>query len=378
MNKYLIASSIVFAKALTPMTGTAQTASPTFSPTGGTYSSCQSVTISDTTGGALIFYTTDGTAPNLASTRYTTPISVCSGQTLKAMAAVPVVNRTNAQTTSPSAPGTFWKGVATVGNGGNPGGTGTPTSTTALNAQTPPSLSGGSMLWNQTAQLNAQTNALWAVNGTFGQGDSATYFLEDHWYYWPGPNNASSNEDDDYQFDVTDNIRFMRGMQYCHTGASCPGGSSGWDYGGNSNVPWTNMGVTAGATTSTWHHLQKLSHRIPSEITSKPCSSGGSWPFNYVDALIIDGVKFSNGGSGWQFCANALPAGWSRVVGMQQQIDIGSHSTSTNAPVYWDNINYLATTTPSSTATATYIFAGIGAPVNLKGTVEIKGSATIQ
>jgi hypothetical protein len=335
------------------------------------------VTISDTTGGALIFYTTDGSTPNLASPQYSTPISVCSGQTLKAIAAVPVVNRTNAQTTSPSAPGTFWKGVATVGNGGNPGGTGTPTSTTALNGQTP-NLSGGSMLWAETAQLNAQTNALWAVNGTFGQGDSATYFLEDHWYYWPGPNNASANEDDDYQFDVTDNIRFMRGMQYCHTGGGCPGGASGWDYGGNSNVPWTNMGVTAGATTNTWHHLQKLSHRVASEITTKPCTSSGSWPYNYVDALIIDGAVFNNGGSGWQFCANALPAGWSRVVGMQQQIDIGNHSTTTSAQVYWDNINYLATTTPSSTATATYIFAGLGAPVNLKGSVQIKGSATIQ
>ncbi|WP_263359771.1 chitobiase/beta-hexosaminidase C-terminal domain-containing protein, partial [Acidicapsa ligni] len=48
----------------------------------------QTVTISDTTAGAVIYYTTNGTTPNTASTRYTAPVKVNSTATLKAIAAI--------------------------------------------------------------------------------------------------------------------------------------------------------------------------------------------------------------------------------------------------------------------------------------------------
>lgn len=44
-------------------TGEVQVATPTFSPVAGSYASAQTVTISDTTAGAKIYYTTNGTAP---------------------------------------------------------------------------------------------------------------------------------------------------------------------------------------------------------------------------------------------------------------------------------------------------------------------------
>jgi hypothetical protein len=60
---------------------------PAFSPAAGTYSTTQTVTISDTTAGATIYYTTDGvTAPTTASTKYTSPIQVSSTETIMAMA----------------------------------------------------------------------------------------------------------------------------------------------------------------------------------------------------------------------------------------------------------------------------------------------------
>ncbi|HXB01483.1 MAG TPA: chitobiase/beta-hexosaminidase C-terminal domain-containing protein [Opitutaceae bacterium] len=64
-------------------------ATPTFSPAGGTYSSAQSVTISDSTGGATIYYTTDGSTPTTSSTVYSSAIAVNSGTvTIKALAAL--------------------------------------------------------------------------------------------------------------------------------------------------------------------------------------------------------------------------------------------------------------------------------------------------
>ena len=62
-------------------------ATPTFSPPAGTYDSAQSVTLSDTTSGASIYYTTDGTTPTTSSTLYNNvAIPVNSTETIKAIA----------------------------------------------------------------------------------------------------------------------------------------------------------------------------------------------------------------------------------------------------------------------------------------------------
>ena len=45
-------------------------ASPTFSPAPGSYTSAQSVTLLDTTSGAVIYYTTNGTTPTVSSAKY--------------------------------------------------------------------------------------------------------------------------------------------------------------------------------------------------------------------------------------------------------------------------------------------------------------------
>ncbi len=61
-------------------------ATPTFSVPGGTYSSTQTVTLSDTTPGSTIYYTTSGTTPTTSSTVYSGPITVSSTETLEAIA----------------------------------------------------------------------------------------------------------------------------------------------------------------------------------------------------------------------------------------------------------------------------------------------------
>jgi hypothetical protein len=61
-------------------------ATPVFSPAAGTYTSTQSVKITDSTAGAAVYYTTNGTTPTASSTRYTTPISVAATTKIEALA----------------------------------------------------------------------------------------------------------------------------------------------------------------------------------------------------------------------------------------------------------------------------------------------------
>lgn len=65
------------------------TATPTFSVPGGPYTTAQSVTISDTTSGAVIYYTLDGTTPTTASATYSAAIPVNSSEDILAIAVAP-------------------------------------------------------------------------------------------------------------------------------------------------------------------------------------------------------------------------------------------------------------------------------------------------
>jgi hypothetical protein len=67
-------------------TYTIHTAQPKISPSGGTFDSVKTVTITDETPGAEIFYTTNGTKPSNSSTRYTNAFKVGENQTVTAVA----------------------------------------------------------------------------------------------------------------------------------------------------------------------------------------------------------------------------------------------------------------------------------------------------
>jgi streptogramin lyase len=63
------------------------TPTPTFSLAAGTYTTAQSVSISDTMPGVTIYYTTNGTTPTTLSSVYSGPITISATETLEAFAA---------------------------------------------------------------------------------------------------------------------------------------------------------------------------------------------------------------------------------------------------------------------------------------------------
>jgi hypothetical protein len=84
-------------------------APPTFSPGPGGYATAQNVSLSDSTSGATIYYTLDGSTPTASSTVYTTPIYVTGNTVINAMAVAPGLNN------SPVATGDYT--IGTLGNG---------------------------------------------------------------------------------------------------------------------------------------------------------------------------------------------------------------------------------------------------------------------
>lgn len=61
-------------------------ASPTFSPIPGSYTGVQTITIADSSPGAVLHYTTDGSTPTVSSTEYSGAISVSASATIRAIA----------------------------------------------------------------------------------------------------------------------------------------------------------------------------------------------------------------------------------------------------------------------------------------------------
>jgi hypothetical protein len=64
-------------------------ATPVFSVPSGTYGTVQTVTITDSTPNAVIYYTTNGTTPTSGSTQYSSAIEVSASVTIKAIALAP-------------------------------------------------------------------------------------------------------------------------------------------------------------------------------------------------------------------------------------------------------------------------------------------------
>jgi hypothetical protein len=82
----LYVDSFVYTVGASTTSPSTAAATPTFSVPAQTYATSQTVSITDATGGAIIYYTTNGTTPTTSSTKYSGRITVSSTETLKAIA----------------------------------------------------------------------------------------------------------------------------------------------------------------------------------------------------------------------------------------------------------------------------------------------------
>ncbi len=86
INAFAVVSGAASAIVTEPYILALPTATPTFTPAAGMYGSAQNVTIGDTTPGATIYYTTDGSVPTTASKTYSAAIPVTATTTIQAIA----------------------------------------------------------------------------------------------------------------------------------------------------------------------------------------------------------------------------------------------------------------------------------------------------
>jgi len=98
------------------LTPAAAASNPTFSEPTGTYSSTQTVSLTDSTAGAVIYYTLDGSTPTTASAKYTTGLTVATTTTIKALAVATGYSNSAVVSATYTISGTVYVGLSGVAN----------------------------------------------------------------------------------------------------------------------------------------------------------------------------------------------------------------------------------------------------------------------
>ena len=231
---------------------------PTFSPAAGTYKSAQSVTLSDATAGAAIYYTTNGTAPSTLSTKYSGAIPVRQSQVIEAVAIAPGYITSGLARAdyiiAPPSTGPVVPPNAIAGKSLQALGTwyfsydaGTPGSAVgATSMVSTPSRSG------QTRRfISSYTNAggeRYSVD--YAQDTASKNFIYDGWVWIEAGSSLANLEMDSNQ--VTAN------GQTVIYGFQCSGYSQTWEYSG-AGGKWVHSSEFCNPSawqTNAWHHVQ--------------------------------------------------------------------------------------------------------------------------
>jgi chitinase len=321
-------------------------ATPVFSPGGGSYSSAQNVSISDSTGGASIRYTLDGSTPtSTAGTLYSGAVNISSTTTLKA------VGYESGDTTSAVASATY---TITAPAEGPFGGTAAaiPGTVQAENYDT-----GGQGVAYNVSSINGTDNGyrsdgvdLEACSDT-GGGVDLGWESPGQWFRYT-VNVATAG---------TYTVSFRVAAPNAVTDAFHLSNSSGTNLSGNVNVPatggyqtWTT--VTASVTLPAGQQV----------LTLNQDTGGGVWNINYM------GFATSGGGTTFTITASAgsggsiSPSGGVVVnQGANQSFTIAANSGFTISSVTVDGAN--------QGAISSYTFSNVQANHTISATFASSG-----
>lgn len=307
-------------------------ATPTFSPQPGSFPSAQEVTLSTSTQGATIYYTTDGSAPSASSLEYANPIAVSATTVIEAIA----VNSGDANsglargdyvigqssTTGPQIPAdatavtqiqmmSGWNHKHDPGTKGSSSGSMTLVSNPALSEE---AAKFSSTFENWGGEIYAKT---------WGNDPDAKNFLYDG-YVWINAGSIVGNLE-------MDNNQVMANGDTVIYSFQCAGDHNTWDYGSNAgtaknpNVKWvrsTQPCNPANWARNTWHHVQISYSR----------DDDGNITFNSV---WLDGIEAPINATVF----GAFSLGWANGDLMTNfQVDgAGSSGSST---LYLDNLTF--------------------------------------
>jgi hypothetical protein len=285
-------------------------ATPVLSPAPGSYTSKQSVTLSASTPGATIYYTTNGSAPATTSAVYTGPIPVGSTEVIEAVAVAPGYTNSGMArgdyiiTLPPSAPNipstaTSVTQIQTLSNWLMDHDPATPGTTVGSM-----SLVGDPTLSGETAEFNTAFTdwggELYSVS--YAKDPNATNFVYDA-EVWIGEGSEIGNLEMDNNQVIANGDTVIYAFQ-------CAGDSGFWEYSENAGTPqapvvkWIKSSQPCNPeswTPDAWHHVQiSTSRDVAGNVTYH-----GVW-LDGVEAPINETVNsaFSLGWAAGDLMAN--------------------------------------------------------------------------
>lgn len=240
------------------------TATPKFSVASGTYTTAQTVAISDATTGAAIHYTTDGSSPTTSSPLYVGPLTVSSSVVIEALALAPGYTnsglaRASYTISTPSKASIPSNAIAVTGIQAmsgwrvkyDPMTNGTASGTKSLASD--PSLSGQAGKFDTT--YTNYGGVLYSV--TYDHDEVPTNFVYDV-HVWIEAGSVIGNLEMDNNQVIPNGDTMIYSFQ-------CSGNANVWEFGENSqtisspNAKWVKSSAPcnpANWATNTWHHIQ--------------------------------------------------------------------------------------------------------------------------